>query len=136
MACKDEVTALRKFGDFAEFYESQDTEAMIRMLAYVQAKYPYVCIAVGDMDNKPENNLATSVVLYCQEAKNFGRYNKISIIKAVRCVTGCSLKEGKDLVEASEVTPMTFKVYPSKQEAIDAAKCINIEAKFNVAKTK
>jgi large subunit ribosomal protein L7/L12 len=45
--------------------------------------------------------------------------NKISVIKAVRAITGLGLKEAKDAVEGA---PTTVKEGVSKEEAADIAK--------------
>jgi large subunit ribosomal protein L7/L12 len=45
--------------------------------------------------------------------------NKVSVIKAVRAITGLGLKEAKDMVEG---TPSTIKEGASKDEAEDVKK--------------
>ena len=49
---------------------------------------------------------------------SFGE-NKVSVIKAVRAITGAGLKEAKDMVEAC---PATIKEGASKSEAEDVKK--------------
>ena len=51
---------------------------------------------------------------------SFGE-NKVSVIKAVRAITGAGLKEAKDMVEAC---PATIKEGASKSEAEDIKKQI------------
>ena len=64
--------------------------------------------AAGDAGEAAEEKTEFDVVL-----TSFGE-NKVSVIKAVRTITGLGLKEAKDAVEG---TPSTIKEAASKEDA-------------------
>jgi len=69
--------------------------------------------AVGDAGAAAEEQTEFDVVM-----TSFGA-NKVSVIKAVRSITGLGLKEAKDLVEGA---PSPIKEAASKDEAEDIKK--------------
>jgi large subunit ribosomal protein L7/L12 len=69
--------------------------------------------AAGDAAAAEEEKDEFNVVM-----TNFGA-NKVSVIKAVRAITGLGLKEAKDMVEG---TPATIKEGVTKAEAEDVQK--------------
>ena len=69
--------------------------------------------AAGDAGDVAEEKTEFDVVL-----NSFGE-NKVSVIKAVRAITGLGLKEAKDAVEG---TPSTIKEGVSKDEAEEVKK--------------
>ena len=69
--------------------------------------------AGGDAGGAAEEQTEFDVVM-----SSFGS-NKVSVIKAVRAITGLGLKEAKDMVEGA---PSTIKEGASKEEAEDVKK--------------
>jgi len=72
-----------------------------------------VAAAGGDAGGSTEEQTEFDVVM-----SSFGE-NKVSVIKAVRAITGLGLKDAKDLVEAA---PSTIKEAVSKEESEDIKK--------------
>ena len=72
-----------------------------------------VAAAAGDAGAAAEEQTEFDVIM-----PSFGE-NKVSVIKAVRALTGLGLKEAKDLVEG---VPATVKEGVSKDEAEDVKK--------------
>lgn len=77
------------------------------------AAMPMAMPAAGDAGAAAEEKTEFDVVM-----TSFGD-NKISVIKAIRAITGLGLKEAKDMVEG---VPATVKEAAGKDEAADIKK--------------
>ena len=79
----------------------------------VSAAAPVAAVAAGPAAEAAEEQTEFDVVL-----TSFGE-NKVSVIKAVRAITGLGLKEAKDMVESA---PAAVKEAASKTEAEEVKK--------------
>jgi large subunit ribosomal protein L7/L12 len=88
-------------------------EAMEEKFGVTAAAPVAVAAAGGDAGAPAAEQTEFDVVM-----TNFGA-NKVSVIKAVRAITGLGLKEAKDMVESA---PATVKEGADKAEAEDVVK--------------
>jgi large subunit ribosomal protein L7/L12 len=95
--------------EVVELIEAMEEKFGVSAAAAVAVAAP----GAGDAANAAEEQTEFDVVM-----SSFGA-NKVSVIKAVRALTGLGLKEAKDMVEG---VPATVKEAVSKDEAEDVKK--------------
>lgn len=95
--------------EVVELIEAMEEKFGVSAAAAVAVAAP----AGGEAANAAEEKTEFDVVM-----SSFGD-NKVSVIKAVRGITGLGLKEAKDMVEGA---PATIKEGVSKEEAEDIKK--------------